>query len=281
MCAPPPPPASTRLHTATATFTSRRLLGAQRGLREETEGPLSESGTFCRRGAVRELQVVSYQGTDAPAVRQSLRRLGIYRCIDRSVALTSCLRLLIPACADGLRYEDVMVVTPDIDTALRRMDPYDVDMRNKRLKRAADLSVKHTYLPYELQEKHDPWADSSALPRPPWPVRHKLQPLADQPSFCRCRLCAGAQSRRCWWRSRRSAWSARPSVASRPPRTRQPSSSSRDLSFGRCILGARARGRARCGSKRSQRTGNGRFSGGQWQQRCTGGAVDVQAALST
>jgi hypothetical protein len=70
-------------------------------------------------------------------------------------------------------------------------------------------------------------------------------------------------------------------VASRPPRTRQPSSSSRDLSFGRCILGARARGRARCGSKRSQRTGNGRFSGGQWQQRCTGGAVDVQAALST
>eukprot|EP01043_Picozoa_sp_COSAG02_P081149 COSAG02_NODE_19663_length_870_cov_2.400778_2_plen_65_part_01 len=57
-----------------------------------------------------------------------------------------------------------MVVTPDIDQALRRMDPYDVDMRNKRLKRAADLSVKHTYLPYELQEKHDPWADSSTPP---------------------------------------------------------------------------------------------------------------------
>ena len=52
------------------------------------------------------------------------------------------------------------MVTPDIDEALRRMDPYEVDMRNKRLKRAADLSVKHTYLPYELQEKHDPWADS-------------------------------------------------------------------------------------------------------------------------
>ena len=78
--------------------------------------------------------------------------------------LTSCLRL--SARADGLRYEDVLVVTPDIDAALRRMDPYDVDMRNKRLKRAADLSVKHTYLPYELQEKHDPWADSSAFPHP-------------------------------------------------------------------------------------------------------------------
>ena len=64
--------------------------------------------------------------------------------------------------ADGLRHEDVMVVTPDVDAALRRMDPYEVDMRNKRLKRAADLSVKHTYLPYELQAKHDPWAESSA-----------------------------------------------------------------------------------------------------------------------
>ena len=37
-------------------------------------------------------------------------------------------------CADGLRHEDVMVVTPDIDEALRRMDPYELDMRNKRLK---------------------------------------------------------------------------------------------------------------------------------------------------
>lgn len=57
-----------------------------------------------------------------------------------------------------------MVVTPDMDAALRRMDKYELDMRNKRLKRAADLSVKHTYLPYELQETHDPWADSSTSP---------------------------------------------------------------------------------------------------------------------
>ena len=58
------------------------------------------------------------------------------------------------------------MVTSDVDTALRRMDKHDLDMRNKRLKRAADLSLKHTYLPYEMQEQHDPWADSSARPPP-------------------------------------------------------------------------------------------------------------------
>lgn len=59
------------------------------------------------------------------------------------------------------------MVTSDVDTALRRMDKHDLDMRNKRLKRAADLSLKHTYLPYEMQEQHDPWADSRARPLPP------------------------------------------------------------------------------------------------------------------
>ena len=58
------------------------------------------------------------------------------------------------------------MVTSDVDTALRRMDKHDLDMRNKRLKRAADLSLKHTYLPYEMQEQHDPWADSRAHPLP-------------------------------------------------------------------------------------------------------------------
>ena len=63
----------------------------------------------------------------------------------------------------GLRYEDVIVVTPDVDTAIRRMeveDPAAVELRNKRLKRAMDLGLKHTYLPAEMQAAHDPWADS-------------------------------------------------------------------------------------------------------------------------
>ena len=60
------------------------------------------------------------------------------------------------------------MVTSDVDTALRRMDKHDLDMRNKRLKRAADLSLKHTYLPYEMQEQHDPWADARAHPPPPF-----------------------------------------------------------------------------------------------------------------
>ena len=63
----------------------------------------------------------------------------------------------------GLRYEDVIVVTPDVDTAIRRMeveDPAAVELRNKRLKRAMDLGLKHTYMPAEMQAAHDPWADS-------------------------------------------------------------------------------------------------------------------------
>ena len=62
-------------------------------------------------------------------------------------------------------------MTSDVDTALRRMDKHDLDMRNKRLKRAADLSLKHTYLPYEMQEQHDPWADARAHPYPPASLR--------------------------------------------------------------------------------------------------------------
>lgn len=78
-------------------------------------------------------------------------------------------------------------MTPDVNEALRRMDPYDVDMRNKRLKRAADLGVKHTYLPYDLQAANDPWADASAFRTPPACAlnarpaqrRQKMTPEAD------------------------------------------------------------------------------------------------------
>jgi hypothetical protein len=61
----------------------------------------------------------------------------------------------------GLRHQDVLVVTKDVVETLDRMPKAELDMRNKRLKRAADLSLKHTYLPYDLQEAHDPWADYS------------------------------------------------------------------------------------------------------------------------
>ena len=50
-------------------------------------------------------------------------------------------------------------MTKDVSEAFDRIPKYEMDMRNKRLKRAADLSLKHTYLPYELQDAHDPWAD--------------------------------------------------------------------------------------------------------------------------
>ena len=69
-------------------------------------------------------------------------------------------------------------MTSDVDTALRRMDKHDLDMRNKRLKRAADLSLKHTYLPYEMQEQHDPWADARAHPPPRLPSRLLFSAMA-------------------------------------------------------------------------------------------------------
>lgn len=51
------------------------------------------------------------------------------------------------------------MVTKDVAAALDSCDMHELDMRNKRLKRAADLNVKHTYLPAELQEGFDVWED--------------------------------------------------------------------------------------------------------------------------
>ena len=56
---------------------------------------------------------------------------------------------MLPA---GLRYQDVIVVTSDVGVALNKVDTYELDMRNKRIKRAADLSLKHTYLPVRSLE---------------------------------------------------------------------------------------------------------------------------------
>jgi ubiquinol-cytochrome c reductase subunit 7 len=45
----------------------------------------------------------------------------------------------------------------DIEEALRRLPIEVVDARNQRLKRAMDLSMKHTSLPIEMQEKQTPF----------------------------------------------------------------------------------------------------------------------------
>ena len=59
----------------------------------------------------------------------------------------------------GLRYDDLFDPQHDLDVeeALRRMPQEVVDARNQRLKRALDLSMKHSALPKEIQEKQTPF----------------------------------------------------------------------------------------------------------------------------
>ncbi|CAI5960313.1 unnamed protein product [Closterium sp. NIES-65] len=59
----------------------------------------------------------------------------------------------------GLRYDDLYDPYYDLDVAeaLKRLPQAEVDARNQRLKRAIDISMKHTHLPKELQEKQTPF----------------------------------------------------------------------------------------------------------------------------
>lgn len=59
----------------------------------------------------------------------------------------------------GLRYEDLYDPQHDLDVdeALKRLPQEVVDGRNQRLKRASDISMKHTELPKELQELQTPF----------------------------------------------------------------------------------------------------------------------------
>jgi len=60
----------------------------------------------------------------------------------------------------GLRYDDLIDPIQHLDNeeALNRLPQEELDLRNQRLKRAMDLSMKHTYLPKEMQEKQTPFA---------------------------------------------------------------------------------------------------------------------------
>ena len=58
----------------------------------------------------------------------------------------------------GLRYDDLLnEYDPEVQQALSQLSPLEMELRNKRLKRAIDLDVKKTYLSEELQEKEDVW----------------------------------------------------------------------------------------------------------------------------
>ncbi|XP_019189944.1 PREDICTED: cytochrome b-c1 complex subunit 7 [Ipomoea nil] len=59
----------------------------------------------------------------------------------------------------GLRYDDLYDPYYDLDIkeALNRLPREIVDARNQRLKRAMDLSMKHLYLPEDLQAMQTPF----------------------------------------------------------------------------------------------------------------------------
>ncbi|KAK8952668.1 hypothetical protein KSP40_PGU000204 [Platanthera guangdongensis] len=59
----------------------------------------------------------------------------------------------------GLRYDDLYdpYYELDINEALNRLPREIVDARNQRLKRAMDLSMKHQYLPEEMQKLQTPF----------------------------------------------------------------------------------------------------------------------------
>ncbi|KAL3587011.1 hypothetical protein D5086_013878 [Populus alba] len=59
----------------------------------------------------------------------------------------------------GLRYDDLYdpYYEVDIKVALNRLPREIVDARHQRLKRAIDLSMKHEYLPEDLQAMQTPF----------------------------------------------------------------------------------------------------------------------------
>ncbi|KAI4337346.1 hypothetical protein L6164_015775 [Bauhinia variegata] len=59
----------------------------------------------------------------------------------------------------GLRYDDLYDPYYDLDVkeSLNRLPREIVDARNQRLKRAMDLSMKHEYLPEDLQAMQTPF----------------------------------------------------------------------------------------------------------------------------
>jgi len=57
----------------------------------------------------------------------------------------------------GLRYEDIVITeNPDLQKALKYLPKEEYIARQRRIKRAVDLSFKHEALPKEIQEIQEP-----------------------------------------------------------------------------------------------------------------------------
>lgn len=57
----------------------------------------------------------------------------------------------------GLKYDDIKVQEdPDVEKALSRLDPAELQLRARRMKRAFDIDFKGKYLPENLQATQKP-----------------------------------------------------------------------------------------------------------------------------
>mmetsp|Transcript_24256 Transcript_24256/g.61376 ORF Transcript_24256/g.61376 Transcript_24256/m.61376 type:complete len:103 (-) Transcript_24256:138-446(-) len=66
----------------------------------------------------------------------------------------------------GLKYQDILNEWhPDVQTAIARLSPEELSNRNKRIKRAIDLSLKHSELSKEAQESYDPYHEYLPMER--------------------------------------------------------------------------------------------------------------------
>uniref|UniRef100_A0A7S1MZT3 Cytochrome b-c1 complex subunit 7 n=3 Tax=Eukaryota TaxID=2759 RepID=A0A7S1MZT3_9EUKA len=69
----------------------------------------------------------------------------------------------------GLRYDDLLDPNMNLDVkeALNRLPQSEIDLRNQRIKRAIDISQKHTELPDEFKKLQTPF-------------KHYLKPMVKQ-----------------------------------------------------------------------------------------------------
>merc|ERR1712139_64742 len=96
-------------------------------------------------------------GTQKMALRASVARRGVFTPV-LDVAANMYARMLGTQLKKyGLRFEDIHVETPQVQEAVRRLPPQEQEERSMRIRRAADLSFKKTYLPESMQAQHEPF----------------------------------------------------------------------------------------------------------------------------
>mmetsp|Transcript_17441 Transcript_17441/g.43491 ORF Transcript_17441/g.43491 Transcript_17441/m.43491 type:complete len:131 (-) Transcript_17441:1307-1699(-) len=57
----------------------------------------------------------------------------------------------------GLKYDDLLIEDEDVTAAVDKLNSSEFSNRNKRIKRAMDLGLKHKYLNAESQAKVEPF----------------------------------------------------------------------------------------------------------------------------